>query len=70
MSECAVKVSFARRWEAETAVQDMHGLEFEGNRLEITLLRPSGRAPPPHQTHSKTVEGLDKLLADIDGGRL
>lgn len=69
VNEYQVGISFARRWEAETVVEDMHGVEFEGSRLDISLLKPSCRPPPPQQFHSDTVEALDKLLLDIDEGR-
>lgn len=68
-SEYEVTVSFARRWEAETVVEDMHGLEFEGSQLEITLLTHSNRPPPPQHTHLETMEAMDKLLFDIERGQ-
>lgn len=69
VSECEVNVSFARRWEAETVVEDMNGMEFEGSRLVITLSSPSKRPPPPQHFHSETVDALDKLILNIDEGR-
>lgn len=69
VSEYEVTISFARRWEAETVVEDMHGLEFEGSKLDITLFKRSTRPVPPQHMHLETVEALDQLLFDIGEGR-